>query len=459
MSTHYDTLVLPRGASEDEIKKAYRALQLQHHPDKTKHLDDVERKKSETISKQLNVAYEVLSDPVARRKYDATLPPLFPLPAYSPNNTQPFRRTPAHAQSSHGPPSSRPKAAGGATPDPNFMPFQDAPPRKKRKSSFSVFEDTPPRSQSQSQKPRGFTPFQDDSPTPGSPRKRANQTPPASPRTPLSPLSSNSSFSRTPLGSRTPNGSQVPPRTSRTPSTPLAATARSDPLRRRIFSNVSVVSGEGLGWKYTIVLNGKYAILDHPKSTITTVGPDSITIKMNLQDLQKPKPNMDVHVTISQPKGSRRLSKMQSLFVVRQRESGSKEKTLEVTLAICPLYLAMSNPMVLDKDETFKFGWDVTLAGVDEAPKDALSHGTCMTLHHNEAAAKAFKDSPRGPLYGQRPATVLERDLMKEVTEKHASNAVMHDVVSEQEYSLESEDATMFTRASVSYVGVTGGQL
>ncbi|CAI4033164.1 Curved DNA-binding protein [Nitrospira tepida] len=63
----YDILGVPRGASADEIKKAYRRLARQYHPDLhtgTKKTD-MERK-----FKELNEAHEVLSDPDKRKKYD-----------------------------------------------------------------------------------------------------------------------------------------------------------------------------------------------------------------------------------------------------------------------------------------------------------------------------------------------------------------------------------------------------
>ena len=63
----YDILGVPRSASADEIKKAYRRLARQYHPDLhtgTKK-SDMERK-----FKELNEAHEVLSDPDKRKKYD-----------------------------------------------------------------------------------------------------------------------------------------------------------------------------------------------------------------------------------------------------------------------------------------------------------------------------------------------------------------------------------------------------
>jgi molecular chaperone DnaJ len=68
----YDTLGVDPRASVEEIKKAYRALALQHHPDKNRHPDPDNREKSEQMFKQISEAYSVLSDPEKRKLYDAT---------------------------------------------------------------------------------------------------------------------------------------------------------------------------------------------------------------------------------------------------------------------------------------------------------------------------------------------------------------------------------------------------
>ena len=65
MSDHYKTLGVPRNASADEIKKAYRKLVRETHPDK--HPDDPA---AEERFKQIAQANEVLSDPEKRKQYD-----------------------------------------------------------------------------------------------------------------------------------------------------------------------------------------------------------------------------------------------------------------------------------------------------------------------------------------------------------------------------------------------------
>jgi DnaJ-class molecular chaperone len=62
---YYNILGVSRSATEREIKQAYRKLARQHHPDV-----NPGDKSAEERFKQINEAYEVLSDPKKRRKYD-----------------------------------------------------------------------------------------------------------------------------------------------------------------------------------------------------------------------------------------------------------------------------------------------------------------------------------------------------------------------------------------------------
>ena len=61
----YEVLGVERGASEAELKKAYRRLAMKYHPDRNP--DD---KASEEKFKEANEAYEVLSDAAKRSAYD-----------------------------------------------------------------------------------------------------------------------------------------------------------------------------------------------------------------------------------------------------------------------------------------------------------------------------------------------------------------------------------------------------
>jgi len=62
---YYEVLVVSRTSTAEEIKKAYRKLAVQHHPDK--HKGD---KKAEEKFKEIGEAYEVLSDQQKRDAYD-----------------------------------------------------------------------------------------------------------------------------------------------------------------------------------------------------------------------------------------------------------------------------------------------------------------------------------------------------------------------------------------------------
>jgi curved DNA-binding protein len=63
---YYAILGVPRDANDEAIKKAFRKLARQYHPDVAK-----DKKAAEEKFKEINEAYEVLSDPVKRKKYDA----------------------------------------------------------------------------------------------------------------------------------------------------------------------------------------------------------------------------------------------------------------------------------------------------------------------------------------------------------------------------------------------------
>ncbi len=62
---YYQTLGLQKGASEDEVRKAFKKLARKHHPDLNPN-----DKKSEEKFKEIAVAYDVLSNPEKKKKYD-----------------------------------------------------------------------------------------------------------------------------------------------------------------------------------------------------------------------------------------------------------------------------------------------------------------------------------------------------------------------------------------------------
>ena len=75
---HYTTLGVSKNASQDEIKRAYRQLAKEHHPDKP--AGNAER------FKQINHAYSIVGDEIKRREYD-----------YAPDDMHDFQSSPQFA--------------------------------------------------------------------------------------------------------------------------------------------------------------------------------------------------------------------------------------------------------------------------------------------------------------------------------------------------------------------------
>ncbi|MFO7773293.1 MAG: molecular chaperone DnaJ [Dehalococcoidia bacterium] len=61
---YYELLGVPRNASDEEIKRAFRKLAFQYHPDRNR------EPRAEEKFKEINEAYQILSDPEKRRRYD-----------------------------------------------------------------------------------------------------------------------------------------------------------------------------------------------------------------------------------------------------------------------------------------------------------------------------------------------------------------------------------------------------
>lgn len=71
---YYDLLEISKHASPEVIEKAYKALVKKYHPD----LYEGDKLQAEEILKQINEAYDVLSDSIKRAEYDATLTEVTP---------------------------------------------------------------------------------------------------------------------------------------------------------------------------------------------------------------------------------------------------------------------------------------------------------------------------------------------------------------------------------------------
>ena len=89
---YYEILGVPRTASDADIKKSFRKLAREFHPDVAK-----DKKRAEEKFKEINEAYEVLSDPAKRKKYDElgadwkSGADFRPPPGYENFGGQPFR--------------------------------------------------------------------------------------------------------------------------------------------------------------------------------------------------------------------------------------------------------------------------------------------------------------------------------------------------------------------------------
>ena len=70
MPNHYETLGIPKTATEKEIKQAFRALSMKFHPDKVKTKSQEEQNEANQKMQEINSANEVLSDPQQREMYD-----------------------------------------------------------------------------------------------------------------------------------------------------------------------------------------------------------------------------------------------------------------------------------------------------------------------------------------------------------------------------------------------------
>lgn len=74
MKDYYEILGVSKNASQDEIKKKYKKLALNFHPDRHVNDSEEDKKKAEEKFKEISEAYDVLSDPDKRAKYDNPAP-------------------------------------------------------------------------------------------------------------------------------------------------------------------------------------------------------------------------------------------------------------------------------------------------------------------------------------------------------------------------------------------------
>ena len=62
---YYRVLGISREASDEDIKKAYRKLVFEHHPDRNPHRTDADER-----IREINAAYEIIGDAEKRQSYD-----------------------------------------------------------------------------------------------------------------------------------------------------------------------------------------------------------------------------------------------------------------------------------------------------------------------------------------------------------------------------------------------------
>ncbi|MDY3912386.1 MAG: molecular chaperone DnaJ [Sodaliphilus sp.] len=67
---YYEVLGVSKNATPDELKKAYRKLAIKYHPDRQQGKTDAEKKEAEEKFKEAAEAYDVLSHPDKRQRYD-----------------------------------------------------------------------------------------------------------------------------------------------------------------------------------------------------------------------------------------------------------------------------------------------------------------------------------------------------------------------------------------------------
>jgi DnaJ-class molecular chaperone len=69
---YYRVLQVRRDAEPEVVEKAYKALSMKYHPDRA---SVAQRERATRRMQVINEAYEILSDPRRRARYDLTLPP------------------------------------------------------------------------------------------------------------------------------------------------------------------------------------------------------------------------------------------------------------------------------------------------------------------------------------------------------------------------------------------------
>ncbi len=122
---YYSILGVSKSASAEELKRAYRKLALQYHPDRNK------TKEAEEKFKEINKAYEVLGDPQKRQTYDQFGAAAFEGPGAGAGGQGPFSGNPFAGGGQYGPFSYTYTSGGNNGQDFDFGGFSDP---------FDIFE-------------------------------------------------------------------------------------------------------------------------------------------------------------------------------------------------------------------------------------------------------------------------------------------------------------------------------
>ncbi|KAF2169407.1 hypothetical protein M409DRAFT_65083 [Zasmidium cellare ATCC 36951] len=189
---YYSDLELPTTASVDDIRKAYRKLALQYHPDRNAGKEDECVPRFQAIQ----AANEVLSDPTTKAKYDQDRRKAGLYPTFKPN--QPTPGNPYAATSNYPPPPRRTQPGTWQRPTPAAAPAGTAPSGADRFTNFPRPGNTMPRKDPAADRAQQFQAWQNMNSGTAKPRYPYNAPPPPQPPKSPNPQTQNTARPRMP---------------------------------------------------------------------------------------------------------------------------------------------------------------------------------------------------------------------------------------------------------------------